>query len=323
MAESIDEGLAGALSGKTVQPFVLKELDCSWQADQKPPRANAQFYYLGLRDGLPMVREFCVHLRRALVDFCLPRSEIRAAKDRYAETGDETVFYDLSAKARRLFIKAQQETKRSGEGGELILFNLLELIGAPQVVSKMYLKTAAQMPVHGSDGLHIGLGQSPNELVIYIGESKLHADYDNALGDALGSVTELAADTEKYQREFDLLTDHIDEEGLTASFLETLATYLNPYSSETINRKEAHACLIGFDYVDYGTVLDVDPTLAEAKFVELAKSFAEKKLDNLSKRLKKEKYNKLNFLFFFLPVPSVEEFRKSFNSLVLELGDAE
>jgi len=198
MSDSIDEALANALSGKTPQAFVLKRLDCTWRESEKPPRADAEFYYLGLRDGLPMLKELCEHLGKTLVDFCLPRSELLAAKEKYDDTGDETVFYDLITKARRLFIRARNETKRSGEGGELILFNLLEMHGAPQVVSKMYLKTSAEMPVHGSDGLHLGPGKPPTDLIVYFGESKLHASYDNSLADALKSVTELVDDAAKF-----------------------------------------------------------------------------------------------------------------------------
>lgn len=322
MSESIDEQLAKALSGKTVQPFVLKKLNYSWAAEDKPPRADAEFYYLGLKDGLPMLNEFCVHLRKALVDFCLPRSEISTAKRKYDENGDESVFYDLSTRARRLFIRAREETKRSGEGGELILFNLLELHGAPQVVSKMYLKTSTEMPVHGSDGLHLGPGEHPADIVVYFGESKLHADYDNSLADALKSVTELVGNISKFQREIELLTDHIDTSGFSDSFVATLASYLDPYSEQTVSRRDTHACLIGFDFVPYGDIANLPPADSEEAFIKIATNFATEKLENLAKRLKKEKYNKINFLFLFLPVPSVEDFRKMFNAQVLELTDA-
>lgn len=313
--------LAKYLTQKTVSPFVLKKLDYSW-GEGKPARAEAEFYYLGLRDGIPMVSEFCKHLKRVLVPFCLPRSEIRAARSAYAQTSDESVFVDLSDKARGLFIKALNETKRSGEGGELILFNFLEMIGAPQIISKMYLKTASQMPVYGSDGLHIGPCAAPHDLAIYIGESKLHANYDNALGDALTSVTSLVNDGEKFDRELDLITDHIDTDTFSELFRKSLKAYLDPYSPEIVKRKDFHACLIGFDYLAYNQAITLQSPNAEEALIELAKAFAADKLANLAVRLAKPKYEKLNFLFFFLPVPSVEEFREKFNRIVLGVGDA-
>ena len=316
---TIDAELEKALSGKLIPEHVLVRLDAGFPADASPSRASASFSYVGLRDGLPMVRELCTLLKKSLLDFCLPRSEILAAKAEYEKTDDPAVFLELLDKSRSLFIKAREETKRSGEGGELILFSLMEAEGAPQLISKMYLKTATDMPIHGSDGLHIGFDPDSKYLTIYIGEAKLHSDYDGALADALSSVLELHSDSEKMKREFELITDNLDSASLSDEFLQVFQDYLNPYSPISVKRRDAHACLIGFDFVDYSSITSSDPTTSQDELERTLRKFAEQKLKNLSARLEKDKYKDINFLFFFLPFPSVERFRQVFNEEVLRV----
>lgn len=321
MPNGIESTLSETLSGKPFPELILRKIDARWPGDEAPARASADFYYLGLRDSLPMLDELCAHLRKTLVDFCLPRLEILDAKNKYAENGDETIFYDLLTKSRRLFIKARNQTKRSGEGGELILYCFLELIKAPQIVSKMCLKTSSQMPVHGSDGIHIGLGEESDDLIFYYGESKLHSDFDNSLSDALSSSIALANNYAQIKREIELITDHLPTTGMSEDQTASIKEYLNPYSDKNIKRKDAHACLIGFDFIPYQEIENLKNEEAKLELEKKAKRFAEEKLKNLKKRLSKEKYNKTNFIFFFLPVPSVEDFRLAFNTNVLEIGN--
>lgn len=315
--EDLEISIQQILSGKDVPNHILVPLNPVWPELEQPPRANAKLYYVGLKDSVPMLQEFCAILRGSLVDFCLPRTTLLEARERYAETEDEVVFYDLFSKARSLFIKARKETKRSGEGGELILFSLLEAMGCPQLVSKMYLKTSSQMPVHGSDGLHVGYDAHKKQMTVYVGESKLHAEFDAGLSDALKSVIDLTSDSSKLSREFELVTDHVDKSGLTPEFASVLKGYFDPYSESTVDRRECHACLIGFDVSFYTKVQSFPHEKAKKEIEKNIESFATAKLKNLKGRLSKEKYSNLNFVFLFLPFPSVEEFRSVFNSKVL------
>ena len=60
--------------------------------------------------------------------------------------------------------------ERSGEGGELPLYLLLEmLLGLPQLLCKMPLKTSAETHLHGVDGVHGKLLPS-GDLALYWGE---------------------------------------------------------------------------------------------------------------------------------------------------------
>src|SRR3546814_10487872 len=62
----------------------------------------------------------------------------------------------LNQRALALFKRVRKASNRSGEAGELLLYLLTEwILGAPQIIAKMGLKTNPQMPVHGSDGVHV------------------------------------------------------------------------------------------------------------------------------------------------------------------------
>lgn len=150
------------------------------------PRAKAHFHYLSFRDGLPTIEEFLDYLKWQMVPFCLPRRDRLRVKQMVDATQDEAERTRLIVgefeKARNLFIKAQKQQKKAGEPGELILFVLLEwALRAPQLISKMYLKTSTEMPVHGSDGIHVGIDSDGKTLLLFFGESKLHADLSGGL----------------------------------------------------------------------------------------------------------------------------------------------
>jgi hypothetical protein len=75
-------------------------------------------------------------------------------------------------------LQAKQELDKSsyknrGEFGELILHLLLrDFKGTIPLVSKVYFKDSSGVPAHGFDTVHI----SPNEKVLWLGESKFYSD---------------------------------------------------------------------------------------------------------------------------------------------------
>lgn len=83
--------------------------------------------------------------------------------------------------------------KRRGEFGELLLHLLLrEFKGTIPLVSKVYFKDSAGVPAHGFDAVHI----SPNEGILWLGESKLYTD-------AKGGIKALLSDLEEHiKREY-------------------------------------------------------------------------------------------------------------------------
>lgn len=89
--------------------------------------------------------------------------------------------------------------KKRGEFGELLLHLLLrEFKGTIPLVSKVYFKDSAGVPAHGFDAVHI----SPDEGILWLGESKLYTD-------AKGGIKALLTD----------LDEHFKSEYLNDQFL--------------------------------------------------------------------------------------------------------
>src|ERR1700722_4435110 len=100
-------------------------------------------------NGQPRVKVLVEALARQVQNYCIPRSRIEEASRYLQRTKSTERFSALEHEARDLFVKAD----RSGEGGELLLYLLLEVVLAlPQLLCKMPLKTSSEMHVHGVDG---------------------------------------------------------------------------------------------------------------------------------------------------------------------------
>lgn len=77
--------------------------------------------------------------------------------------------------------------KSRGEFGELLLHLLLrDFKSTIPLVSKVYFKDSASVPAHGFDAVHI----SPNEKILWLGESKLYATAKSGLKALMSDLDE-------------------------------------------------------------------------------------------------------------------------------------
>lgn len=211
-------------------------------------------------NGSPVVEQLAGAMANAAVDFCIPRQKIERALAECAKTGTAAPIVNLNEQARDLFVKSAA----SGEGGELLLFLLLErVLQRPQLISKMPLKTSSAMHVHGSDGIHASLADD-GVLDIYWGESKLYQSSSAAFKDCLESIAPfLRADgVEARKRDLLLVRDHLNVPQVE------LATHLLEYFDES-NSKNMQVrwngvCLVGFDHASYPNVPALDAQQREA-----------------------------------------------------------
>src|SRR6185312_9670946 len=120
----------------------------------------------------------------------------------------------MKQEANNVFIKAQKAANKNGEAGELLLFILTEwVLKAPQLLAKLPLKSARNVPVHGTDGIHVAYWPEKQTLCTYWGEAKLHSDIGRALADAVKSIKR-AITSDKQEFELSLVRRNIDSVGL-------------------------------------------------------------------------------------------------------------
>lgn len=279
-------------------------------------RIEVRSSYISFRDGQPTFDDFIDIVADHIISFCLPRSEIHSARNQLAK-GDHVAasrtIMQLSEKARSLFIKAKKGSHRSGEAGEIVLYILTEwLLQAPQIVSKMYLKTNNQMPVHGTDGIHAKYDNASKRLLLYWGESKAHVKIEAALSSALDSVKEFIIDGHE-KREIEIVETYSDFDNLGKEAKEAFLRYLDPYTAESNDRVITHSCLLIFEFkVPDGTKAED----AEQLFVEQTRSKTEEFIASIKEKVENRNLGLQRFEFFLLPVPSVQEFRDKFQNKI-------
>ncbi len=240
--------------------------------------------------------DFIEFIIRHIIQYVIPRSKILEARQKDQESGLDTHMVSLYREAEKLFTPLQ----KTGEGGEMLLFILGEvLLGLPQLLCKMSVKTAGGVHFHGADGVHVGV--SDDNLELYWGESKFYNTFDGGIAACLNSISPILKREEGADLEDLLLLQNYLDLG-NAEYTGAIKHILNKDNSGFNAVKYCGLCLIGFDDDIYSAT-----TTKEA----IATSVITWKT-SISTRLKNKNLEDFKIHLFCLPVVSVEDFRKIF-----------
>lgn len=312
---TLAEAMATLLKDHAGLGIRLKEVPFHWTSGMH--RLTGSFHYITFADGVPTVQEFVEYLYDCLIPYCLPKSKINDALKGIDPALDYHRIVRLGDDAKSLFIKAKNQLESGGEPGELVLYALLEwVLKAPRLVSKMYLKTNNNMPVHGTDGIHLGYDEAKDLLTIYFGESKMYQNFSSAADAAFTSMAELLANAGQISREIEILNNLSDLNSLNPAFQAKIAEYINPYSTSklTLQKRTVHACLLGFEYAAYNRILTLEPAKVSLAFEERYK----KRIGSACRVIERHYGRRLpvttNLHLFLLPFPSLKDFRAAFYS---------
>lgn len=267
--------------------------------------ANCRCHFLA-RDGndRPRVEALAKALAHQAVNFCVPRSRVLEAGEYFEKTKSAKKFSQLEADARGLFTRLE----KSGEGGELLLYLLLEaVLQIPQILCKMALKTSTEMHVHGSDGIHATLLPNGN-LALYWGESKLYKSANGAIDACFESIAPYLLDeggTEATERDLMLIRENLDagENEATAA----LVRYFEDEGGQAAKVEFRGACLVGFTLADYPHPHEEDGIAVQAEVAAAIQKWNKR----IGERIKKHSLESFEFEVFCVPMPSVDDFRKA------------
>lgn len=180
---------------------------------------------------------------------------------------DPSLMMEVASKVQSQFRKPE---KKSGEGGEVILYSLLEgHLGAPKVLSKMELKTSSDHYVHGSDGVHL-LQVDDSTFQLIFGESKMYGEAGTAGASAKRGIKAAFESIGKVHTEgFDFDTWLVDsellKEQLDPAKLEALSAIILPSDGNaSIKKHNAFGVFVGYE-VD---VTDLKPEDMELHEIE-------------------------------------------------------
>lgn len=266
-----------------------------------------RFHYVKFdANGKPMLGALAETLYDYIIHYCL------ASKNR-DDSLSSTQATRLTKEARKLFVHpdaTDEDPDQTGEAGEILLYFLIEsIIEAAQVVSKMELKTNQNKEVNGSDGIHMKWCDDDGVADIYFGEAKIHQSLSGALGSAFKSINDFH-DGEMYKHEFLMVTKHFkyaDQE--IKDEVKNLIRTGEPSAGVRIN----HACLIGYNWLEYETLVKNQSKNIEGDFKNIFKNDIPRVVNLLNNRFNTFEKKHLKFDFFFMPFISVQEFRDAFN----------
>lgn len=254
--------------------------------------------------GRPAVDQFASAVASSITDFCIPRSRLSKALESWQSTGSTSEIVRLERQARSLFVASEE----SGEGGELLLFILMEqMLGLPQLMSKMNLKTSTAMHVHGADGVHGALGPD-GVLELYWGESKLHKSTSSAVAECFESLAPFLVEQggETRRQDLLLLNENLNVDG------QKLAAHLIRYFDESdplsLKVRFRGVGLVGFDHASYPNVMAMSETEAKRTVSAVRRWNA-----SIGSHVSINKLSEISIEIFCIPFPSVALLRAAIN----------
>jgi hypothetical protein len=168
--------------------------------------------------------------------YALPRR--RRLKLQKALADDISLVAQVHQSVRNVFIKFNKDNpSRASELGEVLAYCVVQHhLTAPQSAAKMALKTSANMPVHGLDGIHAAFENGA--LTIYFLESKLSGSANDGVKDYAGSAAGFLANRQQYLREYEIVSDlgHLDS--LEGEAREAALDYFDIFGQPRLPRRE-------------------------------------------------------------------------------------
>lgn len=197
--------------------------------------------------------------------------------------------------------KFQKPNETNGEGGEVLLYAMLEAVtGAPKLLSKMSLKTNNEMPVFGSDGLHILKVDDANYQLIF-GESKMYGDLGQAISNAFNSMDQ--AKSSNFIQDRALVAPQLMRETVTEEQLDYIEEVLVPTPGSAHSwPKHAFGVFVAFDIdvEDYALEEHSDEEI-ESHYLKLANDAIASKVPLIERNIQKYGFGATPFHIFVVP----------------------
>lgn len=298
---------------------VLAELNCNQLSD------DPRLLHLRFRENQVQMHSFVEVVATALVNYAIPlrkRKNAIQAAGASSSGGNTQAVIRLQQEAIRLLVEYGEKSKsRYGEIGELISYVIaVTYLRAPQIGSKLALKTSSQMLCHGVDGLHVRK-ESDGSVTLFLLESKLSPDAATASREFCESVTSHLSSRKAELNELRIITDLSNLDELTGDERDAAKAFFNLYAEEdsSLNRRERHVASLVYSENHYSNTLPIDNSkplgVHEEHFRKNYLTVYDKLKVNLTNQAKEKNLDLGSCLVFFLAVPDVNELKKYFAEL--------
>jgi hypothetical protein len=276
----------------------------SFPAIKPTKNLNVNFYLQKCDADRVLEKEFREFLSEQIIRYVIKHKFLDPKKMK-----DSAYQTRLYRRARKRF---SSKSPNAAEVGELILFVLLESEGILQIVQKMPLKTNKEMPVHGSDGIHVQVADG--YFLLYFGESKMVKSYQEGIRKALLSISnfykERGGESER-DLDVEIISTHIDEikfEGFT-DLIEELVL---PYEGDKSKRREVKSIFVGYNWDALKTSSNGNGKDLTTHLSELYSEVQPSIVQYCSDAIARSDYKNEHFHIQFIPFIDEEKFREKF-----------
>ena len=205
--------------------------------------------------------------------------------------------------------KFQKKSRNTGEVGELLLYLLLESQGISKIVSKMSLKTSSDMPVFGSDAVHLEIDR--DKLIIHYGESKMRKTFSKSLDEAISSIETFERENKELD-EINIITTNIDKARF-GKFSNELKKILNPYTKDQTNLYHVHSVLLCYDWSVLKNLNNNTSNSLKDYLISEYRKKEEEYFSKIEKKIKSKILKDKKFRFFIIPFKDEKIFSIRFN----------
>ena len=268
-------------------------------------KSHLHLHVLKISAGEFALDDLCGSLVSNSLAYVLPRGMLEELKK------DTSLAMAYSEKVRAQF---RPPDEKAGEGGEVILYSFLEgHLNAPQLLSKMALKTSTKHYVFGADGVHLLPAPDGRHQIIF-GESKMYGDEKDKPGSsvklaikaAFKSMAEIkesgfAVDTGLVSRQ--LMQENVTED--QARIIEQIL-FPGSASADTHAPTKAFGVFIGFELDAIGvTFSDLDDEGIEDLLRRQAQELVEDQVELIKEQA--EYYGLGGFHFHIYAIPFLKK----------------
>ncbi|QEL22941.1 DUF1837 domain-containing protein [Bosea sp. F3-2] len=306
--------LATLLNTSGIDSVVNCCVHAGHDADWEGPRTG--LLHVRFSEDIPRIADLAELLWAECMFYALPRRKQEKFR-RDIAGGDMSAVARCHKAVRDLFIEFNaRHPSRASELGEVLAYCLVqEHLGAAQVASKMSLKTAANMPVHGLDGIH-ALYEN-GSLTVYFLESKLSGTGRRGAASYASSAAEFLSDRRQYLREYEIVADLGNLDALEGEARQHALDHFDVIGNRAPQRRERFVGVICHSEPShFGKRLairdDLPPDIHERGFAERYSADHGALRMFARKQLLKHGADPRKAVVFFVAVPDVRTLRKAF-----------
>lgn len=274
--------------------------------------------HVKLAENNPNLLALARFLWEQAMNYALSRRRRAALREQISKLppGDVSALAAPVNAVRDAFLEFNEKyPHRSSEVGEVLAYCIaLHHLEAAQVAAKMSLKTNANMPVHGLDGIHAKV--EGDSMVVYFLESKLSQSANDGAKEYAGSIADFLTGTKQYLMEYSIVGDLGNLDTLQGAEREVALRFFDVMGHPDAPRKERSVGVICYAENLFGKL----PAVADGQAAGFHEKYFSEAYAKLlahhqavaGKHLADKKVDPNKCVVFFVAVSDTERLRELF-----------